>query len=377
MSLDDLRAEFDAVRDYSYLNHAAASPVPARVGRAMKDYIEMMVESPRYQKALQESTEQARASVAALIGAAPEDVAFVDNTATGISLVAHGLPLERGDEVILCDMEYPANVYPWMSLASKGIVPRVVPHCGGGIDVDTLRSVLTRRTRVVTASTVQFFTGYRTDLAAIGAFCREHGLRFVLDGIQSVGVLPIDVRPLGVDALVVGGQKWMMAARGAGFLYVRREVADAMTPILTGAGGLVHGDHYLHYAMDFVPGARRFQHGTINATGIAALGAAAHMLRAVGVEAIERRVLSLTAFAIRELNARGYATLNHPDPERLAGIVTFVPRDADALQAKLQEAKVVTSIRRDRAGTKHVRLSPHGCNTEEDMRRFFAVLDAA
>jgi selenocysteine lyase/cysteine desulfurase len=375
LTLADLRAEFDGVRDYVFLNHAASSPVPARVGRAMKEHIDKLVEAPRYQKAILESNDLARASVAALIGANPEEVAFVDNTATGVTLVAQGLPLEPGDEVILCDLEYPANVYPWMSLARKGIVPRLVPSGCGGLDVDAIRSVMSPRTKVVTASTVQFFTGHRTDVAAIGEFCRAHGLYFVLDGIQSVGALPIDVHALGVDALAVGGQKWMMATRGAGFLYVRDAVANRMTPILTGAGGVTQGDHYLQYAMDFVPGARRFQHGTLNSTGIAGLGAAAAMLSAVGLEAIERRILSLTALAIRELGARGYVTLNHADPARLAGIVTFAPEDADVLHEKLTAAKVVVSIRRDRAGVKHLRLSPHASNTEEDIRRCFDVLD--
>jgi len=149
-----------------------------------------------------------------LINASPEEIALVQNTAEGINIAAHAIPFQPGDNVIFCDMEYPANVYPWMNLERRGVEVRIVPNREGGLALDDLEATIDQRTRVVAASSVEFLTGFRNDLQSIGELCRAKGIYFVVDGIQSLGVIPLDVRKCQIDMLSCGGPKWLMGPCG-------------------------------------------------------------------------------------------------------------------------------------------------------------------
>lgn len=375
MSFDDFRDQFPLVSEYTFLNHAATSPLPTCVVQAMENHLFRRQYLPKYRDELKSSVEEARATMAALINVSPDEIAFVENTATGISIAANGLPLEPGDEIILTDMEYPANVYPWVNLGRKGIKVHIIPNHMGGLDMDVLKAVVNERTKVVTVSSVEFLSGYRTDLAAMGAFCRQRGICFVVDAIQSLGVIPMDVRASQIDFMATGGPKWLLGPRGQGFLFCRREVVDEISPVLTGAGGVVGKDDYLNYDMTFLSDASRFHIGALNETSIAGLKAAAEMLMAVGIAKIESRVLELTDVLIKELQDRGYPIFSNLEPRHRSAIVTFETPDADATCAKLTAHNVIVCRRCDARGKKFVRVSPHGYNNEEDIARFLEVLD--
>lgn len=375
MNFGDFRAQFPLVSEYVFLNHAAVAPLPICVVQAMENYLFHRQYGPKYRDELISSFEDARSAIAALVNASPDEIAFVENTATGISMVANGLPLKPGDEVILTDMEYPANVYPWMNLAQKEVQVRIIPHRRGGLDVGVLKTVVTEHTKVVAVSTVEFLSGYRTDLAAMGAFCRQRGIYFVVDAIQSLGVIPMDVRVYQIDFLATGGPKWLLGPQGQGFLFCRREVITDVHPVLTGAGGVANEDDYLDYDMTFLSNADRFHIGTPNGIGIAGLKAAVEMLTAVGIAKIETRVLELTDLFIEELQKRGYSIFSNLEPQHRSGIVTFEVPDADATYAKLTAQKVLVSCRWDARGKKYIRVSPHGYNNEQDIARFLEVLD--
>jgi selenocysteine lyase/cysteine desulfurase len=329
---------------------------------------------PCHRADLLSSSQHARAAVAALVNATPEEMAFVQNTATGISMIAHGLPLRAGDEVLLTDMEYPANVYPWMSLQEKGVRLRILPNRGGGLDVDMLRAAVNDRTRAVSVSSVQFLSGYRADLQALGALCHERHIYFVVDAIQSLGVIPMDVRAYHVDCLASGGWKWLLGPLGQALLFCRRELIPEMRTILSGAEGVVNTGNYLQYDPRPVDSADRFQVGAENAVGIVGLGEAVQMLLDLGVTRIELRLLELTQYLIEELQERGYALFSSLDPARRSGIVTFSAPDVDALYARLSAANVVVACRADASGKKYIRVSPHAYNTTEDIDRLLDVL---
>ncbi len=372
---DKFRAEFPLLEEYTFLNHAAVSPLPTCVVDATQDYLLKCQYGPKYRNEVQASFEAARSAVAGLINATPEEVAFVENTATGLSIAANGLPLQPGDEVILTDMEYPANVYPWMNLANKGVKVKIVPNRAGGLDLDLLRSAVTEETRVVACSSVQFLSGYRADLAAMGAFCRERGIYFVVDAIQSLGVIPMDVSAFHIDFLATGGPKWLLGPRGQGFLFCSHEIIDRVHPVLTGAGGVIGEDDYLKYDLSFVDNADRFHIGMLNGAGITGLKAAIEMLMEVGIGRIESQVLQLTDFLIGELQKRGYPMFSNLEPSHRSGIVTFDAADVDAVYAKLTAADVIVSCRWDAGGKKYIRISPHGYNNEQDIVRLLEVLD--
>ena len=375
-SWDDFRAEFPLLNEYAFLNHASVSPLPARVKSAMETHLFYSQYGPKHRDQLAAAYCDARSSVAALLNSSPDEIAFVPNTATGISLIANGLPLKPGDQVLLTNMEYPANVYPWLNLAGKGVETRILPHRAGGMDTAMLEREVSDRTRVVAVSSVQFLSGYRADLAAMGAFCRQRGIYFVVDAIQSLGVIPMDVGEFQIDLLASGGWKWLLGPRGQGLMFCRKELIEELHPILTGAGGVIHEDDYLSYDMTFVSTADRFHVGMPNTNGIAGLGAAVDMLMDVGIAGIERRVLALTDLLIGALQERGYTLFSNTEPQHRSGIVTFAVPDAEALYDRLTAERVVVSCRWDASGTKYIRVSPHGYNNEQDIARLVEVLDA-
>ena len=371
--VETLRTVFPITDHCAYLNHAATAPLPDPVRGVMSEFIAdcgvLFERKCRYEHL----SDNLRAALARLINGAPEEIAFVQNTSEGLNVVANSLPLAPGDNVIFCDMEFPSNVYPWMNLRRRGIEPRCIPHDGGGLTVEALETHADERTRVVAVSSVEFLTGFKSDLQALGAWCREHGAYFVVDGIQSLGVAPLDVRACQIDFLSCGGPKWLMGPAGQGFLYCRQELLDQLAPPFAGCLSVVGWEDWRDYNLTFLPDARRFELGTANKVGQVGLLAAVRFLMDVGIAAIERWTLHLTALLIEDLRRRGYEVVSNLEPKRRSAIVSFsLPGDVDEPFQRLTAAKVVVSKREQ-----YIRVSPHCYNTEEEIVRTGEVLGDA
>src|SRR5262245_30505137 len=220
----ELRRHMPVVENWAFLDHAAVAPLSAPARDALLEWAgdvagHGVVHEPRWLARIEEVRRQA----ARLLGADPFDVAFVKNTSEGVGLVAEGVPWRPGDNVVSAEDEYPANVYPWLNLARKGVELRRVKSREGRISLDDLRAAIDARTRVVTLSWVEFATGFRNDLDAVGQLCREEGVLFFVDAIQGLGVLPLDVSRTPVDFLAADGHKWLLGPEGAGLFWARRE----------------------------------------------------------------------------------------------------------------------------------------------------------
>jgi selenocysteine lyase/cysteine desulfurase len=310
-----------------------------------------------------------RQALGQLINASPEEIALVQNTAEGINIAAHAIPFQPGDNVIFCDMEYPANVYPWMNLERHGVEARIVPNREGGLALDDLEEYVDQRTRAVAASSVEFLTGFRNDIKSIGELCRAKGIYFVVDGIQSLGVIPLDVRECQIDMLSCGGPKWLLGPCGQGFIFCRRELIEEMTPPYAGATSVVDFLNFRDYDLTFLPDARRFELGTPNLVGIVGLLSSVNLLLEVDIEEIQRWTLHLTAVLIDDLQKRGYPIASCLRPEHRSAIVSFPTPDAQADYDKLIAHKVIISLREN-----YIRVSPHCYNTEEEVLRVGQVL---
>ncbi len=372
--LDTLRAEFKPTANgVTYLNHASISPMPATVTQAVIDAAEAISEYGSdgfhsHDYLFAELPEQ----VGKLINTEPDQVTFVQNTSVGLNLIAQSLPFQAGDNVLLCDVEFPSNVYPWMNLARKGVETHLVPSQDGGLTLEALDAARDDGTRMVAVSVVQFFTGRHEDLNALGKYCKEYDLWLIVDAIQGAGLVPVDMKAMGIDAVVAGGQKALLAPPGQGFMALRPEFVDILEPVFVGPLSVVDWQHWLHYDMTPNPGARRFDTGTPNLPGMAGLFAAVKLLMSLGVENINRWITHLGELAIADLSERGYRVIT---PERHAHIVTFVPKgDADQLVEQLQERGIVISARQDAGGVPHLRISAHCYNTEEEILRVGEVL---
>jgi cysteine desulfurase/selenocysteine lyase len=373
-----LRDVFEVTRGgLAYLNHAGMSPLAVPVKQAMHDAIDRMARegSQVYTDLLAPLVDELLVRVGQLVNAAPDEIAFVENTSAGINLIAQSLPLQPGDNVLLCDVEFPANVYPWQNLAHKGVVTRLVPARNGGLSLEALDAARDARSRVVAVSGVQFFTGRREALGSLGRYCAEHGLWLVVDAIQAAGIVPIDMQAMGIHVLVAGGQKALLAPPGQGFMAVRAGLIEHLVPVFVGAMSVVDYEHWLHYDLTPGPDARRFDLGTSNIAGLAGLMAAVNLLLDIGVASIASWVTHLSDVAIADLIGRGYRVITPVEPEHHANIVTFAwDGDSEAAVATLRERGVVVCPRQDTDGNYYLRLSTHCYNTEEEVLRVGQVL---
>jgi selenocysteine lyase/cysteine desulfurase len=312
-----------------------------------------------------------RALVARLIHASPDEIAFVGSTSHGLNIVAAGIDWRAGDNVVCAETEFPANVYPWLNLRRKGVEVRFARQDQGRIPLEAIATQMDDRTRLVAISLVEFFTGYRNNLAAIGDLCRQRGARLCVDGIQGLGVLPVAVRECGVDFLAAHGAKWLLGPIGSGFLYCRRERLLELDLAMAGWRSVVDQREYFRYESDWFDTARRFEVGSLNYLGLTGLGASLELLLEIGLASISERVLQLTERLIRLLRDHHYRVITPSRREERAGIVSFLPRDDDpeGTVARLKAADIVVSARGP-----GVRVSPHFYNTKEEIDTLMRVL---
>ncbi len=358
----------------AYLNHAGVAPISSRVQEALARYAGEASRSGawRYGEFYDAEIERVRGRAAELLGATPEEVAFVKNTTEGLGLVATGLDWQRGDQVVTCDLEYPSNVYPWWSLAERGVETVMLRGHDGRLPLAAVEDALSSpRARLLALSSVEFGSGFRNDLDALGRLCRERGVLFCVDGIQSLGCLPTDVEASGVDFLAADGHKWLCSVEGAGLFYCSRRVIDRVTPRIVGWRSVTDNHDYDRYHTELQPGAGRFEEGTPNTPGIFALGAAIDLLLELGVEAIAQRVLALTDRLVAGLEARGAHLLSPRGPGEASGIVSFQlgSEPPDRTAARLRAQGVFVVVRRG-----GVRASPHFYNDEAEIDRLLDAL---
>src|SRR5579871_6895282 len=222
------RSAFPVTKNLVYLNHAAVGPLCRPAAEAMQHLAEDALQfgSEHYQSWM-DTYQGLRDAAARMINAAPGEIAIVKNTSEGIATVATGIDWKAGDVVVAFEEEFPANFYPWKRLEANGVHVRWLSIFD---ELDRIDEAC-RGARMLAISYVQYLSGYRVDLHAIGEICARHGCFFLLDAIQGLGVFPIDVRAARIDALSADGHKWLLGPEGCGILYVRQEVQDEIEPI--------------------------------------------------------------------------------------------------------------------------------------------------
>jgi|GEM_PF-150245 len=374
-------AEFPQMLNWVNLDNAASAATPLRTLNKMKQALDEKIGTSEWHigKYPLELLGAFMASAAKFVNAeSPQEIVYVEGCSVGLNLIAQALALQPGDNILLCDLEYPANVYPWMSLQRDGVIVKQVPSVSGGLTLPALRAAVDEQTRVVAASALQFFSGHRTDLAAIGKFCRERNILFVVDAIQSLGHMLMDVRQMNIDVLVTGGHKSLMTMPGTGFMYVREAVCAGLKPRVIGALSTASWLHYLKYDLTPQPGAMRFLIGTPNLVGVAGLIESMALLTELNREAIDRHTIRLAAHTLRMAQERGYE-LTTPQGEH-GSIATFkskLGKDQTTayLQKIVEEEGIAIGRHLDREGHPHLRISFHCYNTEEEIARGFEAFD--
>lgn len=381
----EFAGDFPILRKMDFFNHAGVGPISGPAAKAIRDYAQQAETAAYVGADWYRRANQTKKLAAQLINAkGGHEIAFVPNTSTGLSLVAKGLTFHAGDRVVITNVEYPANRYPWEDLKRQGVELFEVPQSDDGrIDVERVCDAINDRTRVVSMSHVQYASGFRIDLKPISDMVHRAGGYLCVDAIQSCGVLPVDVAAMGIDFLSADGHKWMLAPEGAGIFYCREDLCPLLHPNVVGWMNMVDAGNYGDYQFKFQMDARRFEPGSWNIPGIAALGASLELLLGVGIDGpqgVWSRVEALTTRLCEALQAKGYPVFTpRASPGERSGIVIFdLPAsrrdslDPKQLVADLQKQGIVIVVREGR-----LRASPHFYNTAAQIDRLVEALPVA
>lgn len=366
MDWQEIRKQFPATEHQAYLDTAGYGPGPLPVRRAVEGAIAEWSEGRGdWRHDWEAQGERAREAYAAILGVQPETIALLPAMSVGAGQVAECVPFERGANLVVGAEEFRSNMLPWTLQERRGFEVRRVPFRDHGLELDDFERAIDARTALVAVSSVQSATGYAAPLEDIAALCRAHDARLFVDGTQSVGALRFPIA--AADFVAVAAYKWLLAPRGAAFLYVRPERMDELHPIA--ANWKTPADPYEDYYGDapaLAEGARRFDVSLAWPIWVGAAAAAAYVLE-VGVERIEERDLALAERFRAGLPDAGLEPLL--PPERSSQVVSLRVPDPEAVQRALKESHVVAAVRHGL-----LRTSFHFYNDESDVDRALEAL---
>lgn len=368
------RSEFPVFEKSIYLNHASVSPLPARSVAATKRYLDdRMQHGSLYVADWLAVRDDARTRAARLIGASSDEIAFTGNTSHGLSLVAEGLQWNAGDTVAVSYPDFPTVVFPWQNLTRRGVeVVRVNRLENGNLRTEDVERIMDKHSpKLFMAASVDFATGARCDLNAIGQLCRERGVLFCVDAIQSLGAAPMNVDDSAIDFLSAGGHKWLLGPIGFGILYVRRSREELLHPHVVGWQS-VKGGEAITLDFDLKQDASRFEPGTQDIASLYGFAASLSLLEEADVENIHTHTLALGDIIREQCAERGLRVVSPDGPGERSAIVSIQHPDPTAAANALLAENIAVSLREGR-----VRVAPHLANTSADIKRFFEVLDAA
>jgi selenocysteine lyase/cysteine desulfurase len=363
------RHEFPVTNNLIYMNHAAVAPLPRRGAEAMQHMAQDALEyGALHYSDWMDAVDGVKRAAARLLNASPEEIATVKNTSEGIATVALGLDWRPGDRIIAFREEFPANYYIWQKLEQwKGARVEWLSCMAPLEEIERAA----RGARLLSISFVQYLSGYRADIEAIGEICARHGVFFFVDAIQGLGALPLDVRRARIHALAADGHKWLLGPEGCGILYIQRDCQDAIEPVEFGWTNVKGWQDYSSRDMTLRNDAGRYEPGTLNVIGCFGLRASIELLLEAGIENIAPHVIRLGDLLAEWARQKGYEVMLDRTPANASGIVSIRKEGIDArwLWTRLRDAGIVTAPRQG-----WLRLSPHFYLSPDDAAQVIELL---
>lgn len=371
----DMNNEFPILNQLDFFNHAGVAPITHRAATALQEYA---VEASHFSYTKEKwypRLSEVKQHLAKLINARSEDeIAYVPNTSTGLSLIANGLDWQAGDNVIISNVEYPANRYVWEDLKRHGVeLIEINQLADGTIDVEDVCEAITNRTRIVSLSSVQYASGFRIDLKPIADVVHQVGGYLCVDGIQSVGLIPMDVQKTGIDFLSADGHKWLLGPEGLGFMYAHEDLIPLLHPAVIGWHSVVNPMDFGNYNFELHMDAKRFEPGTQNIPGVLAFGASVELLLEVGIDSVWHQVQTLNEQLCDGLPEAGYTVISPRGKDQFGGSVIFKPTapqvNTKRIVAELQKQNIIAVVREG-----NIRVSPHFYNQSQQIERLLEHL---
>ena len=370
----ELRSLFPITNRAIYLNHAAVSPLPTPTVEAIESQLKDVRDNGSLNfRSWIAVKERARSLLAELLGARPEQVAFMRNTSDSLSTVANGLDWRTGQNVVTFRREFPANIYPWLRLRDIfGVEVRMCEERDGRVDMEELENLVDENTRVIAISHVQFASGFRANLERLGRIARKRDALLVVDVIQSLGVLPLNVEAELVDVAAGASHKWLLGPEGVGYLYLSDRARARLQPTLVGWTSVPNPEDYNNFDQEWNTGTLAWETGTGPTALIHGLNASLELLKSNGTEAIAAYLETLTDYLCENLSSRNYRVISTRDLGQKSQIVCIQHRGgASAMQlySQLKSNNIITAPRGDR-----LRIAPHFYNSFDEIDRLVSAL---
>ena len=365
MHISEVRKLFPYLQEeIIYFNHASTGPLSTQVtdrlnGLLIEKSHSKIDDYSSFLKVVDETKEL----LSELINANPDRLAFIDNTTNGINIIAQSIDWKKGDGILLNDIEFPANVYPFLNLKRMGVEIDFVKSKNGIVTADDIIKSVKPETRMISVSFVQFLSGYKVNLEKIGKYCRSNNIIFCVDGIQGIAASNINVEKNDIDFLSSGTQKWLMGLQGLAFIYITEDLQRKIHPANLGWLSVKNAWNLLDYKLDLKTSANVFQGGTLNAFGIYALNSSLKLFKEYGYTKVSENVLSNSIYFLESLKKLGYhPVLENCNEENIGGIVTCIPENPDQIFENLSKKNIICSVREGQ-----IRFSPHFYNTKVEI----------
>ena len=360
--------EFPVAKTLIYLNHAAVAPLCRSSAEAMKWLADDACQNGSLHYDIwMDAYSGLRSATARLINATPEEIAIVKNTSEGIATVALGLAWKPGDRVVAFKEEFPANYYPWLRLEPRGVQLTWLSI------YDPLEKIAeaVQGARLLAISYVNYLSGHRVDLRAIGELCQRAGCFYFVDAIQGMGAFPLDVEACHIDALAADGHKWMLGPEGNGVLYIRKKWLDAIEPVEFGWTNPAGFNDYSSRDMTLRPDAGRYECGTLNTIGCFGQRASLELLLKVGIDQVSAAIWARAHQLALGVKAKGYELFLEHTEQAGSGIVSFRHPTVDCrmIVSDLKRQKITAAPRQG-----WVRMSPHFYNSAAAIDEVLAAL---
>ncbi|HZH40402.1 MAG TPA: aminotransferase class V-fold PLP-dependent enzyme [Gemmatimonadales bacterium] len=361
-----VRADFPITAERTYLNSAYIAPVPRTVVQAGAEFLENKAKRPLEVGELLGGDGKLRGQFAQLINASPDEVGLLFSTAEGENIIAQGMDLRPGDNVVIDDLHYPTEFVLYRALeASKGIELRIAKHRNGAVDVNDFAPLVDNRTRIVSVAWVSHLNGFRHDMRPIADLAHAHGAVFYADAIQAVGMIAIDVQAAGVDAICAGSYKWMLAGFGVAPFYIRKEVLERLKIDRYGEFQVEKELPDYHYELNQT--ARKFDYCSRAFGPVRELSAGLTYLQSVGVPRIEAHTVGLARRLYEGLSGQGHRLFTPPS-NRSSIVTVYATRPLADVRKAFQAAKVDVTVRDGQ-----IRIAPALFNTDDEIDRCLEV----
>jgi len=360
---------FPTLADMTYLNNAGTGVPPRTTVDAMKQHLVNRTTAKGTFADTLRMLKEVRTLLAKLLGGDYSQYGLVPNTSSGINALAHSIEYPKGSNVILCDLEFPANYVPWQNISRLYDVDlRIVKSEQGAAPVDAFREMIDENTRVVAISQIQFGSGYRADLESLAASVHEVGGFLAADIIQAAGYIDTDLAKIGVDFAAGQAAKWLLGPIGAGYVYLKKSLFTTIRPKFLGWWGVKDIMDFSYSMREHIPDARMFQVGSPAVITYVGMVESLKVIHGIPAKTREKTALDNAEYLRKRLEENGVEYYDF-GPKHNSAIVSCAPPDAEKLLEKLSENRIHCSVRNGR-----LRVAPHFYNSQTDIDKLMEHL---